>query len=142
VSTASLPATILDLIGDGQRNDFPIPSLAVLWKDPSSGASWPDPVSEMAQDVFIPVQYPAYRGWLKSITDSQWHLIVAEHDPAELYDWPDDLAETRNVVESSEGKTIAAEFNTKLWSQVGPAGHTKADVNAAPKSNQLNNAGQ
>ena len=67
---------------------------------------------------------------LKSITDSQWHLIVAEHDPAELYDWPDDLAETRNVVESIEGKTVAAEFNTKLWNQLSPAGHTKADVNS------------
>jgi arylsulfatase A-like enzyme len=142
VSTASLPATILDLIDNKVPEDFPIPSLVVLWKEPAAGTSWPDPVSEMAQDVYIPPQYPAYKGWLKSITDSQWHLIVAEHDPAELYDWPDDLEETRNVVESTEGKTVAAEFNTKLWNQVGPAGRTKADGNPPTKSNQLANAGQ
>jgi predicted transcriptional regulator len=96
----------------------------------------------MAQDIFIPPHYPAYRGWLKSITDSQWHLIVAERDPAELYDWPDDLPETRNVVESVAGKTAAAEINAKLWSQVGQANHTKANFNPPTKSNQLANAGQ
>jgi arylsulfatase A-like enzyme len=142
VSTASLPATLLDLVGAQKNTNFPIPSLTALWKEPASISAWPDPVSEMAQDIFIPPQYPAYKGWLKSITDSQWHLIVAEHDPAELYEWPDDLAEIRNVVESTEGKTVAAEINSKLWNQVGPAGHTKADVNPSPKSNQLATAGQ
>jgi arylsulfatase A-like enzyme len=142
VSTASLPATILDLLGSHALTDFPIPSLASLWRQPSSASSWPDPVSEMAQDIFIPPHYPAYRGWLKSITDSQWHLIVAERDPAELYDWPDDLPETRNVVESVAGKTAAAEINAKLWNQVGQANHTKANFNPPTKSNQLANAGQ
>lgn len=142
ISTASLPATILDLVGADVHDDYPIPSLTALWKKPSATTAWPDPVSEMAQDIYIPPQYPAYKGWLKSITDSQWHLIVAEHDPAELYDWPDDLAETRNVVESIEGKTVAAEFNTKLWNQLGPTGRTKADVNPPSKPNQLATAGQ
>ena len=142
VSTASLPATVLDLIGTNTSQDFPIPSLAALWKQPSEVTAWPDPVSEMAKDVYIPPQYPAYKGWLKSITDSQWHLIVAEHDPAELYEWPDDRAETRNVVESVEGKTVAAEINAKLWNQVGQAGHTKADVSPSPKSSPTTAAGQ
>jgi arylsulfatase A-like enzyme len=142
VSTASLPATILDLIGSDSPNDYPIPSLAVLWKQPSAITDWPDPVSEMAQDIFIPQQYPAYKGWLKSITDSQWHLIVAERDPAELYQWPDDPEEVRNVVESVQGKGVAAEINAKLWNQVGAANRTKADINPPTRSSQLTNAGQ
>ena len=141
VSTASLPATVLDLIGSDSPSDYPIPSLATLWKQPSAVTDWPDPVSEMAQDVFIPTQYPAYKGWLKSITDSQWHLIVAERDPAELYQWPDDPEEVRNVVESVQGKGVAAEINAKLWDQVGPTNHTKADV-PPTKSSQLANARQ
>jgi arylsulfatase A-like enzyme len=142
VSTASLPATILDLLDSDAHTDYPIPSLATLWKQPSAESSWPDPVSEMAQDIYIPPQYPAYKGWLKSITDSQWHLIVAEHDGSELYDWPDDVAETRNLVESAQGKTVAAEINMKLWNQVNPSGHTKADFDPPTKSNQLAKAGQ
>jgi len=142
VSTASLPATILDLVGANPQDNFPIPSLTALWHSPSSVGTWPDPVSEMAQDVYIPPQYPAYKGWLKSITDSQWHLIVAEHDPSELYDWPEDPGELHNVAQSSEGKDAAAGINAKLWNQVGPAGRTKADVDQSAKSSHFAGVGQ
>lgn len=125
VSTASLPATVLDLLGDTDPREFPIPSLARLWADPATQSAWPDPVSEMAQDLYIPTHYPAYRGWLKSITDAQWHLIVSQSDPAELYAWPQDPQESTNLAQSAEGKTVVSDINARLWNEVR-AGHAKA----------------
>jgi arylsulfatase A-like enzyme len=135
VSTASVPATVLDLLGDDQR-DFPIPSLARLWTDPSTQSAWPDPVSEMAQDLYIPRHYPAYRGWLKSITDSQWHLIVSQKDPAELYAWPHDPQESQNLAQSSAVKTVVNDLNAGLWNQV-QSGHAKAPSESSGASPEL-----
>ncbi len=116
--TASLPATILDLLGEPNQKDFPVPSLAQLWNQPGISPDWPYPLSEMAQDLFIPPQYPAYKGWLKSITDPQWHLIVSQADPAQLYRYPEDRAESQNLVDSSQGKAVMSSEETQLWNQV------------------------
>ncbi len=127
-STASLPATVLDLLGESNQKDFPIPSLAQLWNQPGVNPDWPYPLSEMAQDLFIPPQYPAYKGWLKSITDPQWHLIVSQTDPAELYRYPEDPAESQNLVDSSQGKAVMNSEETQLWNQVSPDKRHKAGL--------------
>jgi len=126
-STASLPATILDLLGDTGQKEFPVPSLAQLWNQPGVNPDWPYPLSEMAQDLFIPPQYPAYKGWLKSITDPEWHLIVAQDNSAELYRYPDDRAELQNLVASSQGKAVIAGEESQLWNQVSPDKRDKAE---------------
>lgn len=127
-STATLPATILDLLGDANQKDFPVPSLAQLWREPGVNPDWPYPLSEMAQDLFIPPQYPAYKGWLKSITDPQWHLIISQTDPAELYRYPQDPTESQNLVDTSQGKAVASSEETQLWNQVSPEQHHKAGL--------------
>ena|SRR5208282_2539094 len=65
-----------------------------------------------------PKQFPAYRGWLKSITDPHWHLIVSQADPAELYGYPQDPAESQNVVDSPRGREVLSSVQTELWNQV------------------------
>ena len=120
ITSASLPATILDLVGDAGQKQFPVPSVAQLWRQPGVDPNWPDPLSEMAQDLYIPSNFPAYRGWLKSVTDPQWHLIVSQTDPQELYHYSDDPAELRNQVDSSQGKAVESGIQTQLWNQVTP----------------------
>lgn len=128
ISAASLPATILDMVGEVDRKDFPVPSLAQLWNQPGVSPEWPYPISEMAQDLYIPERYPAYRGWLKSITDPQWHLIVSQTDPAELYRYPQDATESQNLVDSFQGKAVISSVETQLWNQVSPEHYKKAEL--------------
>jgi arylsulfatase A-like enzyme len=137
ISAASLPATILDLIGDPNAKEFPVPSLALLWNRPGSNPDWPYPISEMAQDLYVPKQYPAYRGWLKSITDPQWQLIVAESDPTELYRYPEDPGELQNLASSAQGKAVVNSVETQLWSQVKPENHNKANLTLPLNENKI-----
>jgi arylsulfatase A-like enzyme len=137
ISAASLPATILDLVGDPNAKEFPVPSLAQLWNRPGSNPDWPYPISEMAQDLYVPKQYPAYRGWLKSITDPQWQLIVAESDPTELYRYPEDPGELQNLVSSAQGKAVVNNVETQLWSQVSPENHNKANLTLPLNENKI-----
>jgi arylsulfatase A-like enzyme len=136
-STASLPATILELLGDGNQTDFPVPSLALLWNQPGANPDWPYPLSEMAQDLFIPPQDPAYKGWLKSITDPQWHLIVSQAAPEELYRYPQDPAETQNQADTSEGKAVMNREETQLWNQVSPDQRHKAGLTDQPNETKI-----
>jgi len=128
ISSASLPATVLDLLGEPDRKDYPVASLAQLWNEPSVSPDWPYPLSEMAQDLYIPKQFPGYRGWLKSLADPQWHLIVAQADPEELYDYSQDPIESRNLAKTSEGKAVIAGVEHQLWNQVSPDNSNKADL--------------
>jgi len=128
ISAASLPATVLDLLGDSNAKIFPVPSLAQLWNHPGSNPDWPYPISEMAQDLYVPKQYPAYRGWLKSITDPQWHLIVAQSDPTELYRYPEDPGEIQNLVGSAQGKAVVNTVETQLWRQASAENHSKVGL--------------
>jgi len=128
ISGASLPATILDLLGDADQKDFPVASLAQLWEKPGVNPDWPYPLSEMAQDLYIPKQFPGYRGWLKSITDPQWHLIVAQNDPEELYDYPLDATESQNLADTSQGKAAIPAVEVQLWNQASPDNRNKAGL--------------
>jgi hypothetical protein len=116
------------MVGEVDRKDFPVPSLAQLWNQPGVSPEWPYPISEMAQDLYIPERYPAYRGWLKSITDPQWHLIVSQTDPAELYRYPQDATESQNLVNSFQGKAVISSVETQLWNQVSPEHYKKAEL--------------
>jgi hypothetical protein len=136
VSAASLPSTILEEVGEVDQKDFPVPSLTPLWKQSGFGQQWAYPISEMAQDLFIPQRYPGYRGWLKSITDPEWHLIVSQTDPAELYRYPQDGTESRNLVDSSQGKAVLSIEETQLWNQVSPE-HKKAEVADPSKESKI-----
>src|SRR5579872_162764 len=126
ISSASLPATILDLLGEPDRKDFPVPSLAQLWEHPGVNPDWPYPLSEMAQDLFIPKQFPGYRGWLKSLADPQWHLIVAQADPEELYDYVKDPIESQNLADTSKGKSAIHSVELQLWNQASPNNRNQA----------------
>jgi len=45
-------------------------------------------------------------------------LIVSQADPAQLYRYPEDRAESQNLVDSSQGKAVMSSEETQLWNQV------------------------
>jgi len=116
VSGASLPATVLDLVGI-KSDAFPIPSVAELWQKPGVDPGWPDPLAEMAQNLNLPNGYPAHQGWLKTIVSPSWHLIVSEKLPPELFDWTLDPKELHNRA-ANDGEGALKTMSTRLWSQV------------------------
>jgi arylsulfatase A-like enzyme len=117
ISGASLPATVLDLVGIKSDASFPVPSVAQLWQRPEVDPEWPDPLAEMAQNLNLPLGYPAYQGWLKAIVSTRWHLIVSERLSPELYDWAADPEELHNRAANGNEEAFKA-MSTELWREV------------------------
>jgi len=132
VSLASLPATIMELIGAAHQNIFPVRSFAQLWRDHSLAADWPSPLSEVGQSRYLPKHYPAHGGWIKSIVGPQWHLIISKTLAPELYSWRFDPSETRNIAPSPDGRQIVDRESFELWGQISSAGARMVSSNAVP----------
>jgi arylsulfatase A-like enzyme len=103
VTNASLPATFMEFLGEPRQDKFPIPSLAILWKDSDGQRDWPDVLVELAKMPYIQ-KFPAYHGWMKGLVHQQWHYIVHETLGEELYDWRNDPREDHNLVQTPEGQ--------------------------------------
>jgi arylsulfatase A-like enzyme len=111
VENAAIARTVLDLIG-GRQNEFPGPSLALLWSS-SRPQSWPDPVTELPQtntivaaDRKMQGQIPlATDGWMKSVFSPRWQLILHEKYSPQLYDWRSDPGELHNLADTDQGRT-------------------------------------
>jgi len=112
VSTASLPATLLEAVVSGDAGfravnvapRFSEPSLSALWTKPEDHADWPLPLSELTQDPYLPAHYPAHYGGLECITGPQWHLTHNEKQPPEFYRWTTDPQELKNEAEAPGAK--------------------------------------
>jgi arylsulfatase A-like enzyme len=113
----SLPATVLDLAGIKADVAFPVASVAQLWERQGVDPSWPDPLAEVGRNLDLPEGYPAYQGWLKAIVGPQWHLIVSEKLPPELYDWKADPKELNNRAAGGDEEALKR-MSTKLWNEV------------------------
>jgi arylsulfatase A-like enzyme len=139
ISAASLPATILNLIGDPSQQIFPIPSLAQLWQQPGVDPAWPNPISELHRYIFQPREYPAYSGWLKAIVAPRWQLVVSEKMSPELFDWTADPDEQHNLASDPTSSALADQLNTELWSEVEPSGAGTKVESAIP---DIKNSGE
>jgi arylsulfatase A-like enzyme len=115
VTNAAVPATILDLLGSPQQTTFPGPSLAQLWRTPESAATWPHPLSELAQFPFEQMKnVPAYHGAMASLVSPQYHFITHEKFGHELFDWVADPQEQANLAQAPEHGKMAEEFAAHL----------------------------
>jgi arylsulfatase A-like enzyme len=111
VSNAEIPATILELIGAGQKETFRAPSLVPLWGNPEVQKEWPYPLSELAKMPYEGLtRAPNFHGAIKSLVSPKWHYIVHEKFGEELYDWANDPAQENNLATKPEGANIAKEF--------------------------------
>jgi arylsulfatase A-like enzyme len=115
VTHASLPATLMDLLGLASQSPFPGPSLTQLWNGSEPPADWPHPLAELAQLRYEPLQHmPVYHGAMRSIVSPEWHFIWHEKFGAELYDWKHDPAQTKNLAKSPEAADVVRDFQKEL----------------------------
>ena len=119
VSIASLPVTIMELVGRDQAI-FPSPSLVPLWKNPSAPTSWPHPMAELEKFDYRGYEpFPSYRGAMKSLFTHNWHYIRHEKLGDELYDWRNDPTEEHDVSKTPEGQKVVRELAAELSRRLG-----------------------
>ncbi|HEY1262944.1 MAG TPA: sulfatase [Terriglobales bacterium] len=131
VSNVALAATVLDLLGADSAQNFRGPALDLLWRQPKSAETWPDPISELAENAKIFNNNPeleakvatAQDGPLKSLVTPRWHLIIHKKFGGQLYDWTHDPAELNNLLATPAGRETArdliAEMNGMLSGKRG-----------------------
>jgi arylsulfatase A-like enzyme len=133
VSNVAIPATILQLVEDRNQQTFPGPSLTRLWTKGQNDADWPLPLSELAQMPFeVAKRNPAYSGWLKSLTSTQWHYILHQKNGAELYAWKSDPNEVSNVAATASGHELVTGFSESLESMLGQSTTAWQHANTGP----------
>jgi arylsulfatase A-like enzyme len=117
VSTAWIAETMMNLAG-GNSAVFPGPPLAELWNSPAGTPNWPGAVSELPQtknfthdDQALQGQQPlASNGSMRSVFTTRWHLIQHEKWPDQIYDWKADPKESKNLINTPEGKAARDEI--------------------------------
>jgi arylsulfatase A-like enzyme len=123
VTNASLPATVVSLIGGSERASvFPQSSVSGLWQSASPGSEWPAAVSELdlrrwnnQEDQRISHLVPTgTTGPMKSLTVDGWHLIVHKTLGLQLFDWKNDPDEMHNLILTPTGQTIASRMMSQL----------------------------
>jgi hypothetical protein len=103
VSLRDLPATIVDLVGLGERSPFPGSSLSHFWREPPAGAPV-TPVDGVISELSSPNpsdpnngRSPAYRGPLISLAEGELVYIRNTADGTEeLFDEREDPRELIN----------------------------------------------
>jgi arylsulfatase A-like enzyme len=129
VSSASIPATVMDLLSPGKSSAFPGPPLTQLWTSPAAASGWPFPLSEIARNPYPEAaEKPADQmaptsttGWIKSLVTPQWQLIVHQNLGNQLYDWVHDPEEKNNLAETPEGGAVAADLAATMRAMLGKA---------------------
>jgi len=96
VSTADIPATILDLAAADGTHPLPGRSLAPLWRSGEAASSWPAPVSELARLHWFTKEAPNYNAPVQSIVTPEWHYVRQEGKDL-LFDWKSDPQETQDL---------------------------------------------
>ena len=110
VALQSLPATLLS-IASITDDPFPGPSLTPLWSAGVPPASWPAPVSELAEMGASP-RVPSYYGAMTSVVTSQWHYVEGGKSGQELYPCCGD--EQRDLAATTLGASISSAFRQLL----------------------------
>jgi arylsulfatase A-like enzyme len=117
VSLTSLPATLLEEVGEAHHSEFPQISLQRLWNGSAAASSMPDPMSEVAQLNWSP-SFPNYYGPMESITTAHWHYIRGGKFKEELFRCCTDEAEQVNLAGTAIGKSVTAQLAKELDSSM------------------------
>jgi arylsulfatase A-like enzyme len=102
VTTASLPATVLELAAGLPSDPAMAPSLSGLWQDSTVAAGWPAPVSQMERWPWMEASSPSHSGDLASIMDRRYHYILHDSLGSALFDWRRDPAEQEDLTARTE----------------------------------------
>ncbi len=115
VSLRDLPATVLDVIGVGQRTLFPGQSLAPYWSAaPVAERASEAVLSEVRRADWGKDWYPMVKGDMHSLMTDQHHYIRNGDGREELYALDVDPAETRDISTTEAGQILVQRFRTQL----------------------------
>ena len=133
VSLVSLPATLLELVGEKDARGFPAPSLSRLWNASGAAPTWPFPISELAQMHYPGLEkLPNYTGSLSAIVTPHWLLIEhSAHGPA-LYNWRHDPENLHDLRGAPGTESLAGDLNGCLQAQNVELRGAQCPVDAAP----------
>ena len=114
VSIASIPATLMQLLGQQNISEFPTPGLRSYWAPMESRpAGWP--ISEITQYQFPGTEgSPVYFGGLASVITEKWHFIQHEKLGVELFDWQADPQEQHDLSRTPEGEVAQESLSRYL----------------------------
>jgi arylsulfatase A-like enzyme len=121
VSLQAIPATVIQLSGFGE-SPFPGRSLSTYWNEPLIGAG---DSADVAFGEFLPGIVPeptlplGRRGAIKSLSTSQWHLLLHEEGSVELFR-DDDTDESKNVAQVPENRQVVHELGMRIAAFVSP----------------------
>lgn len=113
VSLTSLPATLLEEVGEASHPHFPEPSLARLWNGQGALPVVPDPISQLAQLNWSPT-FPDYYGPMDSITTAHWHYIRGGKFGDQLFPCCADVSEELNLAGTVIGQELTSRFQREL----------------------------
>jgi arylsulfatase A-like enzyme len=116
VTTTDLGATVLDLAG--LPDSFPGRSIFA-----DSAAA----LSEMSkQGGLDPPEWPASKGWVRSLVENQWHFVLQQDGTVELFDLRRDPADLENLAGKAETAGLAEQFRARLAAlgAIPPEGQT------------------
>jgi len=120
VSNSAIPATILDLVFQGQVETFGSPSLSPLWgSDSAVVATWPYPMAEAEQRDWVNPQFRVRHGDIRALLSPAWHYIAYESLPEELFAWADSLDSMNRAAEPGL-EDVLAEFRALLTERPRP----------------------
>jgi arylsulfatase A-like enzyme len=122
VSNAAIPAMLLDLLEEPDQTLFPGPSLAQLWRDPSSAANFPDPIAEMAESSWVNPNHLSIKGDMVSVVSSEWQYIEHEFNGVELYNLNEDLDQQNNL--AGENPTVLEQLRNYYLDALAKVGMT------------------
>jgi hypothetical protein len=113
-------------IVEADENQFQGPALNALWEQSGGAPPWPNPLSELAQDKYLPKQNrqpetkvpTASTGSMQSLIEGKWQLIEHSKSGAQLYDWSKDPGEVNEQSQSSEGRDIVGRLSNHLREMV------------------------
>jgi arylsulfatase A-like enzyme len=116
VGLRRIPATVIDLLEGKDSSAFPDPGMTHLLDGVTSeeAASTPGVISELSRVENAPDTWHNSKGWLKSIINSRWHMILHESGRAELYDVQNDPGETVDLANTPEGKEVVKKLEAEL----------------------------
>jgi arylsulfatase A-like enzyme len=119
VTLASVPATLLDLIGEQQAAGFTNPSLAPLWQGQVQTPARTGCLSELEKLRWVPPEYPAAKGEMRSLVTPRYHYIVHEVLGKEIYDWQQDPYERVDLSANPDLAPVLSQFDQETWGEDG-----------------------